>query len=742
MLARLARHRVHVVLRATFWSAAASACLLGATRVGAQAPARAGAAFTLEQMLSYPFTGELAAASQGSRIAWMVNERGVRNIFTAEGPDFEPHRITNYSADDGQELTNVSVSPDGRFVIYVRGGDHDANWDAEGNLQPDPNHSPVQPVVQIWAAPTSGDAAPKLLADGDEPVISPRGDRVAFTKNHQIWIVPLDGSSPAKRMFFDRGQSESPTWSPNGDKLAFVSRRGDHSFIGIFGADSAPIFYLAPSTSHDDAPVWSPDGKRIAFVRLPGSGGAPETMLDLHPRPWSIWVADAATGAGRKVWQSPNTLHGSFPTTAGQANLSWGTGDRLVFLADLDGWPHLYSIAERGDETPLLLTPGKFMVEYVATSPDHQWIVYNANTGTTPGDVDRRHLFRVPVDHAAPVALTPGEGLEWSPVITGDGRSVAFISATSSRPPLPSVTSLTGEAGAVRVIGASLVPASFPASQLVVPTPVTFRAADGTVVHGQLFEQAGGAAKKPGIVFVHGGPPRQMLLGWHYMDYYSNGYAVNQYLATHGYVVLAVNYRLGIGYGHDFHHPAHAGPWGASEYQDVKAGGAYLQGLANVDARRIGIWGGSYGGYLTALALARNSDLFKAGVDLHGVHNWIADYRGLTNQQLAYEKADIARALDVAWKSSPVSSVSMWKSPVLLIQGDDDRNVRFHETVDLARRLAKHGVPFEELVLPDEIHGFLRHASWLAADSATVAFFDRQFGVNGNPSRSAEGARR
>jgi dipeptidyl aminopeptidase/acylaminoacyl peptidase len=221
-----------------------------------------------------------------------------------------------------------------------------------------------------------------------------------------------------------------------------------------------------------------------------------------------------------------------------------------------------------------------------------------------------------------------------------------------------------------------------------------------------------------------------MLLGWHYMEYYSNGYAVNQYLANHGYVVLSVNYRLGIGYGHDFHHPPRAGAAGAAEYQDVRAGGQYLQALPGVDARRIGIWGGSYGGYLTALALARNSDIFRAGVDLHGVHNWMTQSgRGLNNMQLDYEKADIKRALDVAWQSSPISSISTWRSPVLLIQGDDDRNVHFHETVDLARRLDAAGVPFSELVLPDEIHGFLRHQSWLTADSATADYFGKRFNV-------------
>jgi len=434
MLVSLFRHRVRTVTRTALWSAAATLSIAVAPLADAQTPARPAASFTLAQMLDYPFTAELAAAPRGSRIAWTVNLRGVRNVWTADGPGYEPRQITSYTADDGQELTNVSVSPDGQFVVYVRGGDHDANWDAEGNLQPNPSRSPAQPTLQIWVAPTTGAVAPRLLTECDAPVISPRGDRMAFIKNHQVWTVPLDGSSPAKRMFFDRGEVDSPTWSPNGDRLAFVSRRGDHSFIGIFAADSTPIEYLAPSTSHDDAPVWSPDGTRIAFVRLPGSGGTPEPLLDLHPRPWSIWVADAATGVGHRVWQSPNTLHGSYPTTAGQANLAWGTGDRLVFLADLDGWPHLYSIAERGDSAPLLLTPGQFMVEYVTTSPDHRWVVYNANIGTTAGDVDRRHLFRVPVDRAAPVALTPGEGLEWAPVVTGDGRLVAFISATSSRP--------------------------------------------------------------------------------------------------------------------------------------------------------------------------------------------------------------------------------------------------------------------------------------------------------------------
>jgi dipeptidyl aminopeptidase/acylaminoacyl peptidase len=528
----------------------------------------------------------------------------------------------------------------------------------------------------------------------------------------------------APALFFTRGSNRSLAWSPDGSRLAFVSSRGDHAFIGIFTSDSEPIRYLAPSTSRDLSPVWSPDGTRIAFIRMPGQGGPPRPQLQLEPNPWAIWVADAASGEGHEVWHSPTTLRGSYPTSLGQANLSWGAGDRLVFSADLDNWPHLYSVSVTGGE-PMLLTPGDFMVEFVATTPDHRTIVYSGNAGRDPNDDDRRHLFRVSVDRAGPTALTSGAGLEWAPVVTGDGSEIAFISAEAKRPPLPAVMPSSG--GARRLLGADRIPRDFPTAALVEPRKVVFRSPDGLDIHGQLFERPGLTGKHPGVIFVHGGPPRQMLLGWHYSYYYANAYAVNQYLASRGYVVMSVNYRLGIGYGHDFHHPPHAGPAGAAEYQDVLAGGRYLAALPEVDARRVGIWGGSYGGFLTAMALAENSDVFAAGSDLHGVHDWTSDR--YANTAWRYEAGDLDSARVVAWQSSPVAHVATWKSPVILIQGDDDRNVRFHQTVDLARRLAAAGVPYEALVIPDEIHDFLRHRSWLVADSATAAFFDKTFGV-------------
>src|SRR6185295_6130940 len=294
------------------------------------------------------------------------------NIYVADGPSFQPRRITSYTVDDGQELTNLSFARDGRTLVYVRGGDHGANWTADGNVQPNPTSVPVAARMQVFAVAASGDTPPRLLGDGDEPAIAPAGDRVAFVHDRRIWIAPLDGSTPAAPAFFTRGASESPVWSPDGRALAFVSNRDDHSFIGIFTDAVTPIRYLAVSTSRDSSPMWSLEGRAIAFVRQPGRGGVPRSPLVQQPQPWSIVVADAKPGekgsdGGFESWKSGKALVDSIPRTQGEANLHWAGDDHVVFLSYQDGWPHVYAIHHPGEGgRPALLTPGPFMVEHVS----------------------------------------------------------------------------------------------------------------------------------------------------------------------------------------------------------------------------------------------------------------------------------------------------------------------------------------------------------------------------------------
>ena len=674
--------------------------------------------FSVEQIRSYPFPNELTSAANGSRIAWAFNESGLRNIYVAEGPEWKARKVTSYAADDGQELTSVSVTANGKYVIYVRGGEHSANWQGP---PPNPASNPVAPKIQIWSIPfeCSSPCEPKMLAEGDDPEVSPSGDRVAFLKERQIWIVSSDGSQAAKKFFSANGDLSSPQWSPDGKRLAFVSNRGDHSFIGVYAGDSIPVLWIAPSSSRDASPRWSPDGSRIAFVRSPGSGGAPDSILVRQRRRWAIWTGDSRSGAAKMIWDAPDK---SYPSTHGGTNLHWAAGERIVFLSNADGQAHLYSISENGG-APLLLTPGNYMAEYISMSPDRRFLLFAGNAGSDADDVDRRHIVKVSVDRADPKVLTPGKGLEWTPFVTDDGKSIAFIGATAQRPPLPAIISVNG--GDVKWIAGDRIPSDFPA-KLVTPSKVIIKAADGVEFHSQLFNSGGG--RKPAIVYVHGGPPRQMLLGWNYSDYYSNAYALNQYLASRGFVVLSVNYRLGIGYGRDFQQADSAGSQGASEYRDVKAAAEWLRSQPFVDPTRIGIYGGSYGGFLTALALASNSDLFAAGVDVHGVHDWTTERaRGLLNRDRYEEAPDLSKALEIGWASSPVSRIKTWRSPVLLIHGDDDRNVRFSQTVDLVQRLSEARIPFEELIIPDDTHHFMRHANWVRVDKATADFFERKF---------------
>jgi dipeptidyl aminopeptidase/acylaminoacyl peptidase len=689
-------------------------------------PHRAAAAqspvgFTLEQVRSYPYPTELTAAGTGDRLAWVFNEQGQRNVWVADGPAFNARRLTAHERDDGQDLTALSVSPDGRWVVYVRGGDFGSNFDDA--LPVNPVGTPTPVAVQIWAVPFAG-GTPVSLGSGESPVIAPSSDHVVFVRDRQLWRAPIDGSAPARRLFTLRGSAADPQFSPDGTRLAFVSNRGDHAFIGVFVNDTTPITWLAPSTDRDWSPRWAPDSRRLVFARRDGNGGPPPPPLRATSNPWSLWVGDAATGEAHRVWQSDTTLRASVPSTHGGINLHWAADDRLVFLQYADGWPHLYSMPAEGG-APLLLTPGEYMVEHVRLSPDRRTLLMSANAGSTPGDHDRRHVMRVPVDRSAPEVLTPGTGLEWMPVVTGSGR-VAAIGATALRPPLPMVLDGTTP----RWLAADRLPSTFPVARLITPEPVTVTASDGVRVPAQLFLPPGPRnARRPAIVYVHGGPPRQMLLGWHYGDYYANAYAMNQYLASRGFLVLSVNYRLGIGYGHDFHRPPNAGAQGAAEYLDVKAAGDWLAARADVDPARIGIYGGSYGGYLTALALARDSKRFAAGVDIHGVHDFTADggsrFGGSTWR---YERhaSEVQQLADVAWQSSPVSSVHTWTSPVLLIHADDDRNVRFAQTVDLVQRLRTQGVPFEAITIPDDTHHWMRHANQLRVNRATAEFFERQ----------------
>ncbi|MBO0727466.1 MAG: PD40 domain-containing protein, partial [Blastocatellia bacterium] len=300
--------------------------------------ARQNSGFTLEQVLSSPFPSDLVAAPEGERIAWVFNTQGKRNVWGAEGPDFKARQLTQYNEDDGQELTDLSFTRDGKWVVYVRGGDPNS----AGEI-PNPTSDPSGATQAIHAVSWDTGRVIKL-ADGDSPVVSPAGAYVVFSKDDQIHIVEIAEGSEPHQLFAARGSNNTPQWSPDGKRLAFNSSRGAHSFIGVYDFEKRTIKYLAPSIDRDSAPRWSLDGKRIAFIRQPARGNQPRAIFQDQPDPWSILVADVATGEAREVWRSGNTQKDSHPRIAGANVLNWAADDRLVFASEMDGWLRLYAI--------------------------------------------------------------------------------------------------------------------------------------------------------------------------------------------------------------------------------------------------------------------------------------------------------------------------------------------------------------------------------------------------------------
>ncbi len=681
--------------------------------------------FTLQQAMSGTFNSELSAAPKGDRVVWMANQQGRRNLWTADlGSTSSAKQLTPYTEDDGQDIGDITWTPDGESIVYVRGGDF------EFPGQPDPNPALLSAGVEqaIYLVPVTG-GTPRRLAPGRSPAVSPDGKTVAFLCKEGICALSLaDPSAKSEPLFHARGTLGPPLWSPDGTRLAFTSARGDHGFIGVYTLADKSITYLSPSTLTDRDPEWSPDSRQIAFLRTAASGGAGAHRTG---EPWSILIADASTGEGHEIFHAAKGVKGQgsvFHALATDRQLFWTSANRLLFPYELDGWQHLYSIPTTGGPATLL-TPGDFEVEHAALSPDRSTLVYSSNQSgrasqsdrasqldrTSQLDIDRRHLWQLTANSTTPRQLTKGEGIEVFPVLTSTHR-VATLRSDTRIPIRPALVAANGD---LHDLAPQLIPADYPASRFVTPQQVILPAADGLPLHGQLFlpANANDGHRHPALVFFHGGSRRQMLLGYHYMDYYSNAYAMNQYLASLGYIVLSVNYRSGTGYGLNFREALNYGATGASEYNDVQGAGLYLRSRPDVDPARIGAWGGSYGGYLTALALARASDLFSAGVDFHGVHDW--------SLRLGAQSDPAATRL--AFESSPMAAVKTWRSPVLLIQGDDDRNVAFAQTVKMAAALRTQGVEFEEHVFPDEIHGFLMHRSWLEAYRLTADFFARHY---------------
>lgn len=642
---------------------------------------------TIDGVLSAPYIYGLTASPDGGTVVYSTHERAAHNIY-AFRVGASPHLVVGYAADDGEAVQDLNVAKGGGAIAYSRGG----RPNRRGQIA-DPTSSVVNPHENVWIVNVAG-GKPLRVAGGSQPQFSPDNRSIVWLADGALMHAALTwkGNSvvavgKSSQMFYTHGNVSDVRFSPDGSKIAFANGRGDHTFVAIYDLGAKHLIYMSPNFRNDESPVWSPDGRSVAFLRLPGDlDGYPPSLKD-PLAPFSIWVGDPNTGVAHEIWKADPGMGSQYYWLDAADQLFWSKDNRIAFVWEKNGWRNLWTVPAAGGAAAVDVTPGQFEVESAVESLDGTQLLY----ATNEDDIARRHIWSVGFDAANPSALTSGKESQWYPTALARG-SVAYVNAGWSDAPQVVVRDAAGKT----ISEGPQIPASFPAAAMVEPQLVTFNAPDGLLIHGELYKANDTLAKHCGVIFVHGGSMRQMLPGFHYMEAYANLYEINQYIANHGCDVLSVEYRSGVMFGHDFREAPGVGEHGGAEYQDVLAGAKFLQAQPGVDPSRIGIYGLSWGGYLTALALARNSDIFKVGFDMAGVHNWYSINDGGGNGSAQWR--------DTAIAASPVGSIDKWTSPVFLAQGDDDRNVPFSQGVDLDQRLRAQGVDVDDMVFPNENH--------------------------------------
>ncbi len=683
------------------------------------------AAFTIDDVMQGPFAWDMQAAPRGTAVAWVFNVKGCSNIWVADSSQgAQAHQITSYTGDDGFDIGDLAWSPDSKSIAFTRG------QSLEDETPSNVNSSPQGPMAQeVWVVSTAG-GVPHRIGTGNSPSFSPDGRRLLFVDKNRILTAAAMGDGEAQPLFVDQGTVDSLTWAADGKRLAFVSHRGSHSLIGVYDFGGRTIVWLNPSLDYDSSPAFSPDGARIAFIHVLAEKILPDFFSRRSGRPWSIWTADVKTGQGGRVWVADPGAGSVFrPTISANndtpvaTNLFWTNHDDLVFPWEKTGWLHLYAVPVQGG-TARALTAGEFEVTHVAFSQDRKRLAYSS----TQDDVDRMHIWTVDAERGSAVRTTQSHAIEDFPQIGADGALFA-LQSDGNQPVHPVALSAGGQ---WRRLAPEAIPTSFPSSKLVMPQAVAFMAKDGQQTHGQLFlPRETSSTPHPAVLFFHGGPRRQMLLGFDPKRTYSWIYAFNQYLVAEGYIVLSVNYRGGTGYGLDYREAENLGPGGGSELNDLLGAITYLRSRQDVDPNRLGIWGGSYGGFMTALGLARASAALAAGVDYSGIHNWSTLLSSLGNP---IEGVDANRR---AMESSPIAAIGQWHSPVLLVQADDDRVVPFQQAAELIEGLRSHNISHEVVMIPNEIHDMARYSSWMMLFSAADAYFGRHLDQRSAPAPQA-----
>ncbi len=640
-------------------------------------------AITLDHVLAITFTSAHAWSPDSRRIAFIHDDGGRYSLRVV---DADSGFITEVS--DGDDAVGAFVWGSDERLAYIQGG---------------------RVIVAAGSTPGDDSAWTRLTVYAGPPAVaiaqSPRGPILAFAADERLWTLNLDGPTLREMSVPGRviavGHAPAIDWSPDGAAIAVTFESAGQWDLAVVVASDGRLLWRSTTENIEGPFTWMRPG-RLLFARPSVAHTA---------REW--YLLDVAGASTRLLYteDEPDGLGAAFRAQAHP------DGVHAVLVLRHEAWWHLYSL---NTETGHLQTLTGGAAEDVGhaydlprISPDGREIAFS----TSRLNLGMRHLFSVDLDTGAlrPIVSTPGTSVEaeWSP----DGRRMAFKHSTVHHAPEIWVVGRDGD-HMRRVVG--VMPDGIDAARLALPQLLKTPGANGWEIPGYLLapRDLDMNRRYPALVYVHGGGMRQMREGFPPLEAYAFFYAVSLWLADRGIVTYMVNYRGGIGYGKTFEQ-GNSGGLGTVECDDCVLAGEYVKSLPYVDPDRVGIWGLSYGGWLTLAALCKAPRTFALGINIAGIWDfpaWMAwakrAYRPAWDYILGRARGTQEQAAEVWRNASPRHWVAEMRAPLVNLHGTKDAAVPFDQMDMIVKDCVHHGKVFETHYYPDESHLFTHRATW------------------------------
>ncbi len=679
----------------------------------------------LEEVLELTYLQSWSWSSEGNFIGAVIDDGGCSDLWVFA---VESGQSWNVSQAQGG-VGNFCWHPSEPTVAYV----------VDGNLATASSESGE------WET----DVLTKTAQNEISVTYSPDGENLAFIREGSIWVLELATGrvrslAPAGVEIFPSTYSGESVigWSLEGDKLFFHFNDSESKLVqlGVTSVEGGLLWRTTWNRGEVGGIAWL-DDERLLYTRAKKRNMVREFCVvtlpeDAAEKQKEVAEENRTTAPSTIAADEEVVYRQEAKGTPGPVRVfgAWPEpeGDRILFISEDDGWAHLY-VYDPHEADLKQMTAGKWedfghMGDKPSWSPQGRYVCYSSNRGSA----GERQLWLLDVDEESTHQLTSFPGTNVQPKWSPSGSDIAFVHCDPQRSAdvwlLEIDEELKNGEAAHRSEARHLthtMPSSWPSEGCVVPEEVSFKGADDWDIRGYLLAPPGSEEAPesgyPALVWVHGGPIRQMRYGFHPSGGYAFFYAVSQYLAHQGYATLMVNFRGGIGRGREFRNGLYRN-MGVADAEDVVAGAEYLKQLSYVDEERVGVWGISYGGYMTLATLTKHPEVFRMGVNIAGIwdfaqwNDWITEKHGrqFGNFEIFFDGSP-AESPELYKIGSPCTYAENLQKPLINIHGTADGSVDFAQMDRIVQDCVKLGKEYEAYYYPNEAHLFQQKSTWADA---------------------------